>query len=95
MLGFTGADNQGIIGLEVEYDHSLKGTDGTILTPTDSRGVERKNALEQRREPISGNNLITSLDVNIQQYAEQIAYNALKAKEANYVSNYCYESKQR
>ncbi|MBS7182822.1 MAG: peptidoglycan glycosyltransferase [Eubacterium sp.] len=86
VLGFTGADNQGIIGLEVEYDHSLKGTDGTILTPTDSRGVERKNALEQRREPISGNNLITSLDVNIQQYAEQIAYNALKAKEANYVS---------
>lgn len=86
VLGFTGADNQGIIGLEVEYDRSLKGTDGTILTPTDSRGVERKNALEQRREPISGNNLITSLDVNIQQYAEQIAYNALKAKEANYVS---------
>ena len=86
VLGFTGADNQGIIGLEVEYDHSLKGTDGTILTPTDSRGVERKNALEQRREPISGNNLITSLDVNIQQYAEQIAYNVLKAKEANYVS---------
>ncbi len=86
VLGFTGADNQGIIGLEVEYDHSLKGTDGTILTPTDSRGVERKNALEQRREPISGNNLITSLDMNIQQYAEQIAYNALKAKEANYVS---------
>ena len=86
VLGFTGADNQGIIGLEVEYDYSLKGTDGTILTPTDSRGVERKNALEQRREPISGNNLITSLDVNIQQYAEQIAYNALKAKEANYVS---------
>ena len=86
VLGFTGADNQGIIGLEVEYDHSLKGTDGTILTPTDSRGVERKNALEQRREPISGNNLITSLDVNIQQYAEQIAYNALKAKGANYVS---------
>ena len=86
VLGFTGADNQGIIGLEVKYDYSLKGTDGTILTPTDSRGVERKNALEQRREPISGNNLITSLDVNIQQYAEQIAYNALKAKEANYVS---------
>lgn len=86
VLGFTGADNQGIIGLEVKYEKYLKGTDGLILTPTDSRGVEQKNALEQRVEPVSGNSLVTSLDINIQKYAEQIAYNALKAKEANYVS---------
>lgn len=86
VLGFTGADNQGIIGLEVKYEKYLKGTDGLILTPTDSRGVEQKNALEQRVEPVSGNSLVTSIDINIQKYAEQIAYNALKAKEANYVS---------
>lgn len=86
VLGFTGADNQGIIGLEVQYEKYLKGVDGMIMTPTDSRGIEMKNALEQRKEPISGNNLVTSLDVNIQQYAEQIAYNTLEAKKANYVS---------
>lgn len=86
VLGFTGADNQGIIGLEVKYEKYLKGTDGLILTPTDSRGIEMENALEQREEPIPGNDLITSIDVNIQQYAEQIAYNTLEAKKANYVS---------
>lgn len=86
VLGFTGADNQGIIGLEVQYEKYLKGTDGMIMTPTDSRGIEMENALEQRKEPVSGNNLVTSLDVNIQQYAEQIANNTLEAKKANYVS---------
>ncbi len=86
VLGFTGADNQGIIGLEVQYEKYLKGVDGMIMTPTDSRGIERENALEQRKEPVPGNNLVTSLDVNIQQYAEQIAYNTLEAKKANYVS---------
>lgn len=86
VLGFTGADNQGIIGLEVQYEKYLKGVDGMIMTPTDSRGIEMKNALEQRQEPISGNDLVTSIDVNIQQYAEQIAYNTMEAKQANYVS---------
>ena len=86
VLGFTGADNQGIIGLEVKYDKYLQGIDGLILTPTDSRGVEQDKALEERVEPVPGNDLITSLDINIQQYAEQIAYNALEAKQANYVS---------
>lgn len=86
VLGFTGADNQGIIGLEVKYEEYLKGTDGTILTPTDARGVEQENALEQRVEPIAGNDLVTTIDINIQQYAQQIAYNALEAKQANYVS---------
>lgn len=86
VLGFTGADNQGIIGLEVKYDKYLQGIDGLILTPTDSRGIEQDKALEERVEPVAGNDLITSIDVNIQQYAEQIAYNALEAKKANYVS---------
>lgn len=86
VLGFTGADNQGIIGLEVKYDKYLQGIDGLILTPTDSRGVEQEKALEERVEPVPGNDLVTSLDINIQQYAEQIAYNALEAKQANYVS---------
>lgn len=85
VLGFTGADNQGIVGLEVKYDKYLEGIPGLILTPTDSRGIEQDTALEERVEPISGNDLITSIDVNIQQYAEQIAYNALEAKKANYV----------
>lgn len=86
VLGFTGADNQGIIGLEVQYEKYLKGVDGMIMTPTDSRGIEMENALEQRQEPVSGNDLVTSIDVNVQKYAEQIAYNTLEAKKANYVS---------
>lgn len=86
VLGFTGADNQGIIGLEVKYEKYLKGMDGLILTPTDTRGIEMENALEQREEPVPGNNLTTTIDVNIQQYAEQIAYNTLEAKGANHVS---------
>lgn len=86
VLGFTGGDNQGIIGLEVKYEEYLKGIDGKILTPTDAAGIEADTALEERLEPIAGNDLYTSIDINIQKYAEQIAYDALKAKEANYVS---------
>lgn len=86
VLGFTGADNQGIVGLEVQYDTYLKGQDGLILTPTDSRGIEQEGALESRVEPVAGENLVTSIDLNIQKYAQQIADNAKDAKEANYVS---------
>lgn len=86
VLGFTGADNQGIVGLEVKYDKYLQGKDGLILTPTDSRGIELDTALEERVEPVPGYNLVTGIDINIQKYCEQIAYNALGAKQANYVS---------
>lgn len=86
VLGFTGGDNQGIIGLEVVYEKYLKGFDGTILTPTDAKGVELQYAPEQRVEPIPGNNLKISLDVNIQQYAEQAAYQVMEKKGANKVS---------
>ena len=86
VLGFTGADNQGIVGLEVKYDKYLQGRDGLILTPTDSRGIELDTALEERVEPLPGYNLVTGIDINIQKYCEQIAYNALGAKQANYVS---------
>lgn len=86
VLGFTGADNQGIVGLEVKYDKYFQGKDGLILTPTDSRGIELDTALEERVEPVPGYNLVTGIDINIQKYCEQIAYNALGAKQANYVS---------
>ena len=86
VLGFTGADNQGIVGLEVKYDKYLQGKDGLILTPTDSRGIELDTALEERVEPVPGYNLVTGIDINIQKYCEQIAYNASGAKQANYVS---------
>ena len=86
VLGFTGADNQGIVGLEVKYGKYLQGKDGLILTPTDSRGIELDTALEERVEPVPGYNLVTGIDINIQKYCEQIAYNALGAKQANYVS---------
>lgn len=85
VIGFTGGDNQGIIGLEVEYEKYLKGIDGTILTLTTAYGVEIENAAEDRIEPKPGNNLITTIDVNIQQYAEQAAKKILKAKDANNV----------
>ena len=68
VLGFTGADNQGIIGLEVVYDEELQGTSGTILTLTDAAGVEIQNAVETRIEPVKGNDLQISLDMNIQEY---------------------------
>lgn len=86
VIGFTGSDNQGIVGLEVEYDDYLQGLDGTILTLTTAYGVEIPNAAEDRIEPISGNNLRVSIDMNIQQYAEQLALKVKEAKEANHVS---------
>lgn len=86
VLGFTGGDNQGIIGLEVMYEPYLKGLNGTILTMTDAAGVEIENAFEDRVEPIAGNDLHISLDVNIQQYAEQAAYETMEKKQANRVS---------
>lgn len=86
VLGFTGADNQGIIGLEVFYDSTLKGTDGKILTLTNARGIEIENKAEQREEPIPGTSLYTSLDVNIQQYVQQACEKVLEAKNAKRVS---------
>lgn len=86
VLGFTGADNQGIIGLEVEYDEYLKGTNGTILTVTDAKGIEIADASESRIESIDGNDLVTSLDMNIQTYATQLAYEVMEKKEAEGVS---------
>lgn len=86
VLGFTGGDNQGIIGLEVEYEDYLKGTDGEILTMTDARGVELDNVVENRVEAVPGQNIKLSVDVNIQKYAEQAAYKVLEEKQANYVS---------
>ncbi len=86
VLGFTGADNQGIIGLEVIYEEYLKGTEGTILTVTDARGVELPEAGESRIEPVDGNDLYLSLDMNIQSYATQLAYQAMETKQADSVS---------
>ena len=74
VLGFTGADNQGIVGLEVKYESYLKGRDGVILTLADAKGVELEYAAEDRVEPIAGDTLTVSLDVNIQKYVEQAAY---------------------
>lgn len=85
VIGFTGSDNQGIIGLEVKYDSILKGIDGTILTLTTARGVEIENAAENRIEPIAGNNLYVSLDINIQKYAQQAALKVMEAKNAKSV----------
>lgn len=86
VLGFTGGDNQGIIGLETVYDKYLQGTDGTILTTTDARGVEVDNIGEGRIEPVAGNNLRLSLDSNIQLFAAQAAEKAYLQKEADSVS---------
>ena len=86
VLGFTGGDNQGIIGLEVKYEEQLQGEDGIILTVTDARGIEIETEGESRIEPIDGNHLITSLDYNIQSYATQLAKVAMEAKEAERVS---------
>lgn len=86
VLGFTGADNQGIIGLEVMYESYLKGLDGTILTLSDAKGVEVENAAEERKEPVAGKTLTVSLDVNIQKYAEQAAYQVMEKKGARAVS---------
>lgn len=86
VLGFTGGDNQGIIGLEVIYDELLKGDSGTILTYTDARGVEVSKKGEAREEPIAGKNLCISLDSNIQEYATQLAMQTMATKEADSVS---------
>ena len=86
VLGFTGSDNQGIIGLEVKYEDVLKGTDGQILTLTDAKGIEIDGAAEGRIEPVAGNNLYLSLDVNIQKYAEQAALQVMEQKNAKAVS---------
>ena len=86
VLGFTGGDNQGIIGLEVKYDAYLQGTNGKILTLTDARGVEIENAGESRLDPVDGNHLQISLDYNIQMYAQQAAQKALEQKQADSVS---------
>jgi stage V sporulation protein D (sporulation-specific penicillin-binding protein) len=86
VLGFTGGDNQGIIGLEVEYEDILKGENGTILTTTDARGIEIDEIGESRIDPVSGENLQISLDVNIQSYAEQAAKKVMEEKQAERVS---------
>ena len=86
VLGFTGADNQGILGLEVKYEEYLKGINGTILTITDAKGVEIDAEGEGRVEPIAGDDLTISLDVNIQTYATQLAEQAMEAKDAESVS---------
>ncbi|MBP1754350.1 MAG: putative rane protein [Firmicutes bacterium] len=88
VIGFTGSDNQGIVGLEVKYDKFLKGIDGKILTLTTAYGVEIENAAEDRIEPQPGNDLYISLDMNIQQYAEQAALKVMKAKQASNASQY-------
>ncbi len=89
VLGFTGGDNQGIIGLEVKYEDVLKGTDGIIYTMTDARGVELPASGESRKEPIAGNDLQISIDRNIQEYATMLATQAMQAKEAEGVSVLC------
>ena len=78
VLGFTGSDNQGIIGLEVKYEEYLKGQNGTILTTTDARGIELEGIAEERMEPIAGKTLQLSLDYNIQKYAQQAAEKAME-----------------
>ena len=82
VLGFTGSDNQGILGLEAKYDAYLSGTPGQILTLTDAWGVEVKNGNEERDEPEKGSNLYTSIDINIQSYAQQLAQKTLEQKQA-------------
>lgn len=83
VIGFTGGDNQGILGLEVKYDSYMQGTSGKILTYTDARGVEVENAPELREEPVNGNHLVISMDYNIQMYCEQAAQKAYLQKAAD------------
>ena len=85
VIGFTGADNQGIVGIEVFYDDILMGTNGSINTLTDARGIEIPGAAEERVEPIPGDNLVLTLDVNIQMYIEQAAKKVMEEKNANRV----------
>lgn len=86
VLGFTGADNQGIVGLEVKYDKYLTGKKGQILTLTDAKGIELDGMGEKRKEPVAGSDLYVSLDVNIQKYAMQLARQAYETKKAAGVS---------
>ena len=86
VLGFTGGDNQGIIGLEVKYEEYLKGTNGTILTMTDARGIELEGIAEDRIEPVAGETLQISLDYNMQAYCEQAAMKVMEEKQADSVS---------
>ncbi len=85
VLGFTGGDNQGIIGLEVEYEEYLKGTNGNILTTTDAKGVELEGIAEERQEPIDGKTLQITLDYNIQMYIQQTAEKLMEEKQAEAV----------
>ena len=85
VLGFTGGDNQGIIGLEVKYEEWLKGTNGMILTTTDARGIELEGIAEDRVEPVAGNTLQISIDYNIQEYAQQAAEKVMEEKQAEAV----------
>lgn len=86
VLGFTGSDNQGIIGLEVKYETYLKGQNGTILTTTDARGIELQGIAEERIEPVVGKTLQVSLDYNIQTYAQQAAEKVMEEKQADKVA---------
>lgn len=86
VLGFTGGDNQGIIGLEVKYEEYLKGINGTILTTTDARGIELEDMAEDRVEPVEGNTLQITLDYNLQKYCEQAAEKVKEEKQADSVS---------
>lgn len=86
VLGFTGGDNQGIIGLEVKYEEYLKGVNGTILTVTDARGIELEGVAEDRIEPVAGGNLRISMDYNIQSFCQQAAEKVLEEKQADSVS---------
>lgn len=86
VLGFTGGDNQGIIGLEVKYEECLKGTNGTILTTTDARGIELDGVAEDRIEPVAGETLQVTLDYNVQAYCEQAALKVMEEKQADSVS---------
>lgn len=86
VLGFTGGDNQGIVGLEVKYEEYLKGENGRILTTTDARGIELEGVAEDRIEPVTGDTLQVSLDYNIQMYAQQMAEKVMEEKQADGVS---------
>lgn len=85
VLGFTGGDNQGIVGLEVSYESLLKGLDGSILTMATAGGVEIRNGAEDRKEPIAGWDLTTTLDLNVMEYATQVANKLLEQKQAKTV----------
>ncbi|MDD7403010.1 MAG: penicillin-binding transpeptidase domain-containing protein [Butyribacter sp.] len=85
VIGFAGGDNQGILGLEVKYDENLSGQDGSILTTTNAKGLEIDGATEDRIEPVAGDNLYCSLDVNLQKFAQQAAQKVMKSKNAKNV----------